>query len=494
MIELKGITKRYPGVLALDSVDLALRPGEVRALLGENGAGKSTLTGVLFGHVAPDGGTVLVSGKAVSIRSPAHALELGIGLVHQHFALAPSLTVAENVLLGEMRRLGPFDKRRAIEEVAALAERTRLVVDPRARTGDLPVGVRQRVEILKVLRRDARVLLLDEPTAILAPREVDELFSVLEGLKKEGRAILFITHKLREVARVADRVTILRRGKVVAPDLDAKTTPPSELSSLMVGESRDANSGVGVPPAHERAGETPAPLSGASPAEPVLVFRGASVRGAEGRELLREATFEVRAGEIVGVAGVAGNGQEELYRLATGLLEPSSGSVERRSPVVAAIPGDRHALALAPALSCAENLALRDVARGPFLVDRVAQAARARELMERFDVRPPEPRLLAGLLSGGNQQKLVLARELDGNPKLVVALDPARGLDVRASELVARELLRAAARGAGVLLISTDLDDVLELATRAFALHEGRLHAGPLEREALGLLMLRGAA
>jgi simple sugar transport system ATP-binding protein len=479
-VELRGIEKRFGGVTALAGVDLVLNPGEVRALLGENGAGKSTLTGVLFGHMRPDAGEILVDGKSVAIRSPRHALELGIGLVHQHFALAPSLTVAENVVLSETRRLGRFDRARAISETRALAEKTGLAIDPEARTGDLPVGVRQRAEILKALRADARVLLLDEPTAVLAPRETEELFLVLERLRNEGRSILFITHKLGEVARIAQRVTILRRGRVVARDLDARAVSREELTSLMIGDAtRDQ------PP------QLTPRSAGGRESVPALSLRQVTALGADGRVALHYVSLDVLPGEVVGVAGVAGNGQEELFQVAAELQEPESGTVTRRGHA-AEIPGDRSAFALAPAFTCAENLAWKEIARGPLLVDPGALVARARPLMEKFDVRPPEPTLPVAALSGGNQQKLVLARELSGEPALVLALDPSRGLDVLASEQVARRILEAAARGAGVLLISTDLDEVLALSTRAFALHGGRLHAGPLDRDALGMLMLAG--
>lgn len=507
LVELRGVRKGYPGTVALDGVDLALFPREVRALLGENGAGKTTLLGVLFGLVRPDAGEVLVRGQPVRIRSAGRALSLGLGLVHQHFALAPSLTVAENVELGleppgggALRFLPRrFDRRAAEARTAELAERVGLSVDPRARTGDLPLGVRQRVEILKALRRDAKVLLLDEPTAVLAPPEVEQLFAVLAKLRDEGRSVLIITHKLHEVARLAGRVTVLRRGKVVAADRDA-TTSPDELATLMVGEA------LARPSPARNSQPT-------SPSAPRLALHAVSVPAEEGREALRDLSLEVRAGEIVGIAGVAGNGQEALFELATGLRAPASGTVsllgERpaASPAafaragVAAIPADRHALALAPSLSLAENLALKDLAlarapdlRGPLgWIRRGPLVARAQATLDRFAVRPPEPARLARELSGGNQQKVVLGRELAGSPPVVVALDPSRGLDVRAAAFVAQELEAARARGAAVLLISTDLDEVAALATRAFALHAGKLLAGRDERpprDELGHLML----
>ena len=491
-------------------MDLALRAGEVRALLGENGAGKTTLLGVLFGLVRPDAGEVRVAGQRVEVKSAAHALALGIGLVHQHFALAPSLTVAENVELGLDLGWIPrsFDRRAAEQRTRELAERVGLAVDPAARTGDLPLGVRQRVEILKALRRDVRVLLLDEPTAVLAPPEVDQLFEVLSRLRAEGRSILVITHKLREVGKLADRVTVLRHGKVVAPDLDARATSEAELARLMLG--RDASSdegGHGGPPLRTLP-VAPGPVERSS--TPKLALRDVSVAAEQGREALEGISLEVHAGEIVGIVGVAGNGQEALFELATGLRKPERGSVELagRAAVaeprafieggVAAIPADRHALALARGLTTTENLALKDLATGRragrlgwIAWPSLESDARAR--LERFDVRPLDPRRLAGELSGGNQQKLVLARELAGEPRVVVALDPSRGLDVQAAGFVARELEAARARGAGVLLISTDLDEVVALATRAFALHAGRLLAGKSlepDRDELGLLML----
>jgi simple sugar transport system ATP-binding protein len=485
----------------------------VRALLGENGAGKSTLLGVLFGSVRPDAGCVLVRGVPVSVRSSADAGSLGIGLVHQHVALAPSLTVAENVELGLARGEGVsrffprrFDQRAAEKRTADLAERTGLDVDPRARTGDLPLGVRQRVEILKALRRDARVLLLDEPTAVLAPPEVDQLFSVLARLRAEGRSILIITHKLREVARLADRVTVLRRGKIVAADSDARTATLEELAALMVGTDAAATA---------RAQEEAA-AAGVGTAEvreavaPALALREVSVAAALGREALHGVTLEVRPGEIVGIVGVAGNGQETLFELATGLRAPEAGRVELagRAAVadprafiearVAAIPADRAALALAQNLTATENLALKELAVGRTgWISWNALRTEARERLERFEVRPPDPDRRAGDLSGGNQQKLVLARELAGTPPVVVALDPARGLDVRAAAFVARELEAARARGAAILLVSTDLDEVVSLATRAFALHAGRLVTGSAakpSRDELGRLMLGGEA
>jgi len=511
IVELRAIRKTYPGAIALDGVDLGLERGRIRALLGENGAGKSTLTGVLFGLVRPDSGEVRLDGRAVDIRSPADALALGIGLVHQHFALAPSLTVAESLELGAeapgsaLRSLLPrrFDARRARERALELSARTGLAVDPSARIGDLPLGVRQRVEILRALRRDARVLLLDEPTAVLAPSEVSELFLVLERLRAEGRAILLITHKLGEVARVADRVTVLRHGRVVASDLDARSTSKDELAALMVGSR---------PGTAERPDKGAARKSG----DVVLSLRSVSARGPDGREALRSVSLEVREGEIVGIVGVAGNGQDELYRVATGLLVPPSGQVELRGRIldarartfavagVGAVPGDRHALALAASFSCAENLSLKDIATrrasvsGPLgLVNRAELRSRALERMERYDVRPRDPTRLAGELSGGNQQKLVVARELSGSPALVVALDPARGLDVAAQAFVASELERARDRGAGVLLISTDLDEVVSLSDRAFALHAGMLVPGKAQapdRDELGRLMLGGSS
>jgi simple sugar transport system ATP-binding protein len=495
LIELQGIRKVYPGIVALDGVDLALRAGEVRALLGENGAGKSTLVSVLYGLVRPDAGEIRIDGAPVAIGSPARALELGIGLVHQHHALAPELTVAENLLLGRVR--GAFarvDLPAAEAEAKALAERLGLAIDPRARVRDLSLGERQRVEILRALSRKARALLLDEPTAVLAPREVDELVATVARLKAESVAVLVITHKLREVALFADRVTILRRGKVVLQDDDARALAPERLAELVVGGDLAAEA-------------APARVEAVLGDERLALER-VTVLGPDGRVALRDADLSVRAGEIVGVAGIAGNGQRELYQVAAGLAAPASGRVRLLGAAVAAdprafararvarIPGDRLDHSLVAVLTVEENLALEDLALGRRfarrgLVDRAAVRAHARARIEAFSVQPPAPERSLATLSGGNQQRVLLARELEGEPPLVVAWDPTRGLDVAAASLVARELERARARGAGVLLISTDLDEVLALATRALVLARGRLLASSLDRAALGLLMLR---
>jgi ABC-type uncharacterized transport system ATPase subunit len=499
-VELRGITKRFPGVVANDNVHLEVAEGEVHALLGENGAGKSTLSNILTGLYRPDEGEILIGGKAVSFHAPRDALDAGICMVHQHFRLVPPFTVAENVILGDHRgdgRTFTVNPRRIERRVAELGERYRIAVDPRARIWQLSLGEQQRVEILKALYREARILILDEPTAVLTPQEAASLFETLRVMADEGRTIIFISHKLHEVKAVSDRVTVLRGGKNVET-VDTKDATPRSLAALMVG--REVNMAERVP----RAGEV---------GDPVLETDDLWAAGDRGGETLRGVSLSVRAGEILAIAGVAGNGQRELAETVTGMRPATRGSItvggkalrggDAREAIragVAHVPEDRLHTGVAPSLSIASNVVLksyrgRSVVKGPLLRLRTIRDYAAK-LIERYDVRGGGPDLPARQLSGGNLQKVVLAREFEGEPRVLVVASPTRGLDVAAIETVHRYLRDAAAGGVGVLLISEDLDEILALADRVAVIYEGAI-AGELDAasatvEELGLLMAGG--
>jgi simple sugar transport system ATP-binding protein len=474
-----GITKRFPGVLANDRVDFEAAAGEVHALLGENGAGKSTLSNILTGLYRPDEGTIGLYGEPARFDSPSDAIDAGIGMVHQHFRLVPPFTVAENIILGEHRpeaRSFVVHPRRIERDVAGLGERYGLAVDPRARVWQLSVGEQQRVEILKALYREARILILDEPTAVLTPQEAEALFVTLRRMAGEGRTVIFISHKLHEVKAVADRVTVLRAGRAVAT-VDAAGATPHDLAALMVGREVELARRV------ER--ESP------PDDEAALDVGGLSVRGDRGEEAVRDVSLTVRAGEILGVAGVAGNGQRELAEAITG-MRPSTGSVVVRgrklrtgdpraaiSAGVAHVPEDRLGTGVAPGLSIAENSVLksyrqRGISFGPLLNWSMIREV-ARDLIGRFGVVTPGPHLRARDLSGGNLQKLVLGREFSSAPRVLIAASPTRGLDVGAIESVHSYLREAAAEGVAVLLISEDLDEIIALADRVVVVYEGRL-------------------
>ncbi len=500
-VEMRAITKRFPGVLANDAVDFEAAAGEVHALLGENGAGKSTLSNILIGLYRPDEGSVVLDGEPVEFGSPSDAIDAGIGMVHQHFRLVPPFTVAENVILGEHREEARqfFVHPRSIERhVAALGERYGVEIDPRARVWQLSVGEQQRVEILKALYREARILILDEPTAVLTPQESDQLFETLRTMAAEGRTVVFISHKLHEVKAVADRVTVLRGGRNVATVRAADATP-RELAALMVGREVELARRV------ER--ERPAGEDAA------LYVEGLSVRGDRGEEAVRDVALTVNAGEIVGVAGVAGNGQRELAEAITGMRSPATGAVyvgERRLRLgdpraaiaagLAHVPEDRLGTGVAPSLSIAENSVLksyrgRGISRGPILSWRAIRE-HAHDLIHRYSVATPGSHLRARDLSGGNLQKLVLGREFSGEPKVLIAASPTRGLDVGAIETVHSYLRGAAADGVAVLLISEDLDEIRALADRIVVMYEGEL-SGSFDPETatveeIGLAMAGG--
>ena len=511
--ELQGITKRFGAVVACDDVHLTLRRGEIHGILGENGAGKSTLMKVLIGLVLPDAGTVRIDGESRRIGNPAEAAELGIGMVHQHFSLVEPLTVWENVILGERIRLDAASAKRRVGEIS---ERYGLAIDPDERISDLSAGLRQRVEIIKCLRRDPAIVILDEPTSVLTPGESEQLFAVLRRVvESENKAVALVSHKLDEVLAAADRITIMRAGAVVDRRETADADAPG-LARAMVGRTvslRSEGAALGhiegldddstaKQPEIAGAVETTGP-------PPVLSIRDAVVRGRDGRRLLDGLSLEVRPGEIVGVAGVEGNGQAALSDLLSSLLPLESGTVRVRDATpppgrpgamaaagVAVVPADRHESGCVLDMTVAENLTLVSPPRaraGRAFLDRAGRQAHAERLISQFGIQTPGADVPLWSLSGGNQQRVVLARELSGDPAVLVAAQPTRGLDVGAIEYVSDRLREAARGGVGVLLISTELGEVLDLADRIVVIFRGRI-VGEMDRagvdvERLGLLM-----
>jgi simple sugar transport system ATP-binding protein len=525
LISLLNISKRFGGAVALDDVSLTLGPGERVGLVGENGAGKSSLMNVLYGLYQPDSGKVQFDGQAVVLESPREALARGVGMVQQHFTLVPTLSVAENVVLGaEPVRRGLLDVERACEDVNQTCARFGFKLDPRARVDSLTVGSQQKVEIVKALHRGATTLILDEPTAVLTPQEATELFAVTRALSESGKTVVLISHKLREVLAFATRIAVMRRGRKVADDLKPAETSPEALAAMMVGTEATR-----APPPPKSPGpteiRTPADVErlealaariGTGLLESAVARRNPtgtvvlSLTDVHGPKL-HGVTLEVRAGEIVGLAGVDGNGQRELAEVVTGLTPWIRGSItlagvaltaltpkRARALGVAHIPEDRHLRAMVGDFTVEENVALgrqqlAPFARGPF-IDFEGRRARTTAVLEGFDVRPREPRKRMAELSGGNQQKLVVGRELDALPKLLVVVQPTRGLDIAAVEAVRTHLRGACDAGCAVLLISLDLDEVLALADRVLVMFEGRLNGefarGAVEELELGRRML----
>jgi ABC-type uncharacterized transport system ATPase subunit len=496
LLQLKGITKRFPGIVANDHVDLEIAKGEVHALLGENGAGKSTLMNILYGLYHPDEGEIFLNGKPLRIDSPRAAIDHGIGMVHQHFMLIPVMTVAENIVLGVEPHTGPFlDLDTAQERVRELSQRFGLAVRPEARIESISVGMQQRVEILKALFRGAEILILDEPTAVLTPQEARELFAIVRSLQAEGKSIIFISHKLGEVLAIADRITVLRRGEAIET-LPREGATEEGLAKLMVG--REVLLRVDKKPAE--------------PGDPLLTVEDLHVRDDRGLESVRGISFEVRAGEIVGIAGVDGNGQSELIDAITGLRRPEAGRIVARGRDMTNgsardclewglghIPEDRQLRGLVLDFNLAENIALHDFREPPdskwgwLFPKRII--ARAKTLLTEFDVRGGSAQTAAAALSGGNQQKVIIAREVSRDPSILVAAQPTRGLDVGAIEFVHRRLVTEQDEGRAILLVSFELDEILSLSDRILVIYEGQIvaeYGRDVSEEELGIAMTGG--
>jgi ABC-type uncharacterized transport system ATPase subunit len=501
-LQATGITKRFPGVLANDHVDFDLQPGEIHGLLGENGAGKTTLMNILYGLYQPDEGTIALNGKPTQITSPHDAIAQGIGMVHQHFMLVPPLTVTENIILGQellqpatqfLGQLSALDRHRAADRIRELSHQYRLDVDPEAYIKDLPVGAQQRVEIVKALYRRAEILILDEPTAVLTPQEADELFVIMKELVKQGKSIVFITHKLREMFAVTDRISVMRGGKMIG------TITPEEATSEMLAEmmvGRQVILQIDKAPAH--------------PGDVILRVDNLQVQDDRHATTVHDVSFQVREGEILGIAGVQGNGQRELVEALTGLRRVIGGNVtltghdithasprEITERGTGHVPEDRHKHGLVLSFPVRDNLVLCTYYQAPFArgfeIDDYAIAARAQKLVTEFDVRTPSINTTAGSLSGGNQQKVIVARELDRPVKLLIANQPTRGLDVGSIEFIHQRIVQARDHRAAVLLVSAELDEIMSLSDRIAVMYKGRiletLDAQQATREQLGLLM-----
>ncbi|CUS05219.2 Putative monosaccharide ABC transporter [Candidatus Promineifilum breve] len=495
VLEAKGITKKFPGVLANDRVDLTLRRGEILAMLGENGAGKSTLMNILYGLYHPDAGEIWIKGEKAELHNPGDAIARGVGMVHQHFQLVPVMTVAENVILGqEVTRAGGYiDKRAANQRVRELSEQYGLEIDPTAEVDDLPVGLQQRVEIIKALYRHADILILDEPTAVLTPQEANELFRIMRDLTDRGVSIIFITHKLKEVLAVADRIVVLRGGRSVGAALPAESTEAS-LAELMVGRKVILQ----------------VDKDEAKPGAPVLQIDNLEVLDDRKQKVVKGLSLEVRAGEILGVAGVQGNGQREFVEALTGLRSIVAGHIRiageesthytpRRITEldVAHIPEDREKHGLVMSYSIADNMVLNRYYRAPYsrnaVLDREVIAENGRNLVKQYDVRTPSIYTHAGNLSGGNKQKVIVAREFSRPVKLLIANQPTRGIDVGSIEFIHNQIVAQRDAGVAVLVVSAELDEVLSLADRVAVMFDGRIvKTLPIEeatRERVGLLM-----
>lgn len=494
VIEMLNITKEFPGIVANDDITLQVEKGEIHALLGENGAGKSTLMNVLFGLYQPEKGKIRVKGKEVNITNPNIANDLGIGMVHQHFMLVDPLTVTENIILGkEPTKFGTINLKEASQEVKRISEQYGLQVDPNAKIADISVGMQQRVEILKTLYRGAEILIFDEPTAVLTPQEITELISIMKKLIAEGKSIILITHKLKEIMEVCDRVTVIRKGKGIGT-VDVKDTNPDHLASLMVGRE--------VVFKTEKAPS--------KPKQEILKIENLTVNDSRHVNAVNNLNLTVRAGEIVGIAGVDGNGQSELIEAITGLMHSQSGKIvlndkditnlkprKVTESGIGHIPQDRHKHGLVLDYSMSENMVLQTYYQKPYsnmgVLNYKEIEKKAKELIAEYDVRTPSEKTLARALSGGNQQKAIIGREMDREPDLLIAAQPTRGLDVGAIEFIHKRLIEHRDQGKAVLLVSFELDEIMNVSDRIAVMYEGQVVAvvNPKEttEQELGLLM-----
>ncbi|HEW6098451.1 TPA: ABC transporter ATP-binding protein [Streptococcus pneumoniae] len=497
VIEMRDITKVFGGFVANDKINLHLRKGEIHALLGENGAGKSTLMNMLAGLLEPTSGEIAVNGQVVNLESPSKAASLGIGMVHQHFMLVEAFTVAENIILGsELTKNGVLDIAGASKEIKALSERYGLAVDPSAKVADISVGAQQRVEILKTLYRGADILIFDEPTAVLTPSEIDELMAIMKNLVKEGKSIILITHKLDEIRAVSDRVTVIRRGKSIETVEIAGATN-ADLAEMMVGRSVSFKT----------------EKQASKPKEVVLSIKDLVVNENRGVPAVKNLSLDVRAGEIVGIAGIDGNGQSELIQAITGLRKVESGSIELKGDSIVGlhprqitelsvghVPEDRHRDGLILEMMISENIALQTYYKEPHSKNGILNYSNitsyAKKLMEEFDVRAASELVPAAALSGGNQQKAIIAREIDRDPDLLIVSQPTRGLDVGAIEYIHKRLIEERDNGKAVLVVSFELDEILNVSDRIAVIHDGKIQGivspETTNKQELGVLMAGG--
>lgn len=497
VIEMRDITKVFGGFVANDKINLHLRKGEIHALLGENGAGKSTLMNMLAGLLEPTSGEIAVNGQVVNLDSPSKAASLGIGMVHQHFILVEAFTVAENIILGsELTKNGVLDIAGASKEIKALSERYGLAVDPSAKVADISVGAQQRVEILKTLYRGADILIFDEPTAVLTPSEIDELMAIMKNLVKEGKSIILITHKLDEIRAVSDRVTVIRRGKSIETVEIAGATN-ADLAEMMVGRSVSFKT----------------EKQASKPKEVVLSIKDLVVNENRGVPAVKNLSLDVRAGEIVGIAGIDGNGQSELIQAITGLRKVESGSIELKGDSIVGlhprqitelsvghVPEDRHRDGLILEMMISENIALQTYYKEPHSKNGILNYSNitsyAKKLMEEFDVRAASELVPAAALSGGNQQKAIIAREIDRDPDLLIVSQPTRGLDVGAIEYIHKRLIEERDNGKAVLVVSFELDEILNVSDRIAVIHDGKIQGivspETTNKQELGVLMAGG--